>query len=66
VRRRVALTSLFDDFNAAGRQPKTVVLRLGREPVDADAARSRLRLRGHPSVPALSSVRLSLRSGHRL
>jgi DNA-binding GntR family transcriptional regulator len=40
VRRRVALTSLFDDLSAAGRQPKTAVLRFERERVDAHAARA--------------------------
>ena len=40
VRRRVALTSLHDDLTAAGRTPKTQVLRLDTECVDRHAARA--------------------------
>jgi DNA-binding GntR family transcriptional regulator len=39
VRRRVALTSLFDDLTAAGRTPRTQVLRFERDCVDRHAAR---------------------------
>lgn len=39
VRRRVALTSLYDDLAAAGRRPRTRVLRFERDCVDRHAAR---------------------------
>ncbi|GGN63831.1 GntR family transcriptional regulator [Actinoplanes lobatus] len=39
VRRRIALTSLYDDLVAAGRQPLTRVLRFGTDRVDRHAAR---------------------------
>lgn len=39
IRRRVALTSLFDDLAEAGRQPRTRVLSFDRECVDRHAAR---------------------------
>ncbi|HWS34240.1 MAG TPA: GntR family transcriptional regulator [Actinoplanes sp.] len=39
VRRRVALTSLFDDLAAAGREPQTRVLNFERDCVDRHAAR---------------------------
>jgi DNA-binding GntR family transcriptional regulator len=39
VRRRVALTSLFDDLAAAGREPQTRVLTFERDCVDRHAAR---------------------------
>jgi DNA-binding GntR family transcriptional regulator len=40
VRRRVALTSLFEDLTAAGRTPRTTVLRLSSEHPDRHAARA--------------------------
>ncbi|OLE25096.1 MAG: GntR family transcriptional regulator [Actinobacteria bacterium 13_1_20CM_3_71_11] len=40
VRRRVALTSLYEDLSAAGRTPRTKVLRLDAEHVDRHAARA--------------------------
>jgi DNA-binding GntR family transcriptional regulator len=40
VRRRVALTSLYEDLSAAGRTPHTTVLRLDNEHVDRHAARA--------------------------
>ncbi|GLY04539.1 GntR family transcriptional regulator [Actinoplanes sp. NBRC 101535] len=39
VRRRVALTSLFDDLTASGRSPETRILRFDRDCVDRHAAR---------------------------
>jgi DNA-binding GntR family transcriptional regulator len=40
VRRRVALTSLYEDLTAAGRTPRTTVLRLSAEHPDRHAARA--------------------------
>jgi DNA-binding GntR family transcriptional regulator len=40
VRRRVALTSLYEDLSGSGRKPQTQVLRLSSECVDRHAARA--------------------------
>ena len=50
VRRRVALTSLYDDLRAAGRNPATRVLRFETELADAHAARALGVATDHPLV----------------
>ncbi len=69
VRRTVALTSLFDDLNAAGREPRTRLLSLERVPCPPDVADhlglepnaavlrfERLRLAGSDPIALMSNV----------
>jgi DNA-binding GntR family transcriptional regulator len=63
VRRRVALTSLYEDLASAGRTPRTRVLRLDHECVDRHAAR----ILGRPADEPLVHVeRLRLADGEPL
>ncbi|HKT02176.1 MAG TPA: GntR family transcriptional regulator [Rugosimonospora sp.] len=63
VRRRVALTSLYDDLAASGRTPQTQVLRLTTECVDRHAARAL----GEPAdAPIVYLERLRLADGRPL
>src|SRR5581483_11012073 len=63
VRRRVALTSLYDDLAASGRAPQTRVLRLSTECVDRHAARAL----GEPAdQPVVYLERLRLADGQPL
>jgi DNA-binding GntR family transcriptional regulator len=63
VRRRVALTSLFDDLAAAGRQPRTKVLRFDTHCVDRHAARA---LGAAADEPLVYCERLRLADGSPL
>lgn len=63
IRRRVALTSLYEDLTAAGRSPRTRVLRLDPHCVDRHAAR----MLGRASdEPLLHCQRLRLADGRPL
>ncbi|MCD9197243.1 GntR family transcriptional regulator [Aeromicrobium wangtongii] len=46
IRRSVELTSLFDDLVAAGKQPRTDVISVGKVPADEDVARELQLMRG--------------------
>jgi DNA-binding GntR family transcriptional regulator len=63
VRRRVALTSLYEDLTSAGRTPRTRVLRLDHECLDRHAARAL----GRPGdEPLVHCERLRLADGEPL
>jgi DNA-binding GntR family transcriptional regulator len=60
VRRPLRLTSLYDDLDAAGREPATTVLSLGIAPAPAEAARA---LGVAPATPVHTIVRLRSADG---